>query len=56
MAHPVIHARVAGGLWLKVEVLDGVRDDPPERLVARGWVPARSRGGTALVWLFARGC
>lgn len=49
------HTRVAGELWIEVEVLDEVCGANDPRVIARGWVPARTPGGL-LVWYHSRGC
>lgn len=51
------HRRLAGELWLEVEVLE---DSPclvvePD-VVARGWIPAHGTGGAPTAWFHARGC
>ena len=49
------HARVAGELWIEVEVLDQVCGASDPRVIARGWIPARVPGAL-LVWYHSRGC
>ena len=49
--------RLAGSLWLKVEVLaESPCSGRPEKVLARGWVPAYSASGTPVAWFYSRGC
>jgi hypothetical protein len=50
--------RIAGALWLEVEVLADGRctapNDPP--VVARGWILAHASDGSPTAWFYSRGC
>lgn len=49
------HARVAGELWIEVDVLDEVCGANDPRVIAKGWVPVRG-ADAMLVWYHSRGC
>ncbi|MBI1734696.1 MAG: hypothetical protein HYR51_05920 [Candidatus Rokubacteria bacterium] len=49
------HTRVAGELWIEVEVLDQVCAANDPRVIGKGWIPARAPGAL-LVWYHSRGC
>lgn len=49
--------RIAGSLWLQVEVLAASPcSGKPEKITARGWIPAYGRRGEPVAWFYSRGC
>lgn len=50
------HTRVGGRLWIEVALLDAVCDGGEERVIATGWVSAKTPAGVPVAWFWSRGC
>ncbi|XOV81467.1 MAG: hypothetical protein ACFHXK_11330 [bacterium] len=49
--------RIAHSLWFEVEVLQHNEcEGKPEKVMARGWVPAYTEAGEPAAWFYSRGC
>lgn len=48
---------IAQSLWFEVEVLQhNACEGKPEKVLARGWVPAYTELGEPVAWFYSRGC